>query len=139
MAHYAILNSQNKVINVIVGADEHTQDDDTIGSADRTAQWENEFAVLLGADSCKRTSYNTRGNEHINGGTPYRKNYASIGYSYDAEKDAFIPPKPFDSWTLNETTCLWESPVAYPDVVEDDDGNPIIYTWNETNQSWDNG
>lgn len=139
MAHYAILNSQNKVTNVIVGVDEFTQDDNTTGSIDRTTHWENVYANMMGADSCKRTSYHTIAGVHSDGGTPYRKNYASIGYSYDTEKDAFIPPKPFDSWTLNETTCLWESPVAYPDTTEDDDGNPIVYTWNETNQSWDNG
>ena len=60
----------------------------------------------------------------------FRKNYAGIGFTYDANKDAFIPPKPFNSWTLNETTCLWEAPVAYPT-----DGQR--YTWNETNQTWD--
>lgn len=59
-----------------------------------------------------------------------RKNYAGIGFSYDATRDAFIPPKPYPSWTLNETTCLWECPVAYPD-----DGN--MYEWNESDQQWD--
>jgi hypothetical protein len=77
-----------------------------------------------------QTSYNTHGGVHSLGGTPLRKNYAGIGFTYDANKDAFIPPKPFDSWTLNETTCLWEAPVAYPT-----DGQR--YTWNETNQTWD--
>ena len=71
-------------------------------------------------DVWKQTSYN--GN--------IRKNYAGIGFTYDADKDAFIPPKPYRSWTLNETTCLWEAPVAYPDDGEQ-------YTWNETNQTWD--
>jgi hypothetical protein len=77
-----------------------------------------------------QTSYNTHGGVHSLGGTPLRKNYAGIGFTYDANKDAFIPPKPFDSWTLNETTCLWEAPVAYPT-----DGQR--YNWNETNQTWD--
>ena len=77
-----------------------------------------------------QTSYNTYGGVHQLGGTPLRKNYAGIGYTYDRDKDAFIPPKPFNSWTLNETTCLWEAPVAYPT-----DGQR--YTWNETNQTWD--
>ena len=77
-----------------------------------------------------QTSYNTRGGEHILGGTPLRKNYAGIGYKYDSDRDAFIPPKPYDSWTLNETTCLWEAPVAYPDDGE-------RYKWNEENQTWD--
>ena len=77
-----------------------------------------------------QTSYNTRGGVHLLGGTPLRKNYAGVGFTYDVDKDAFIPPKPFNSWTLNEDTCLWEAPVAYPT-----DGQ--IYTWNETNQTWD--
>ena len=77
-----------------------------------------------------QTSYNTHGGVHSLGGTPLRKNYAGIGFTYDADKDAFIPPKPFNSWSLNETTCLWEAPVAKPT-----DGQ--IYDWNERNQSWD--
>lgn len=78
----------------------------------------------------KQTSYNTRGGVHLTGGTPFRKNYAGIGYKYDTSRDAFIPAKPFNSWTLNETTCLWEAPVQYPT-----DGQN--YIWNETNQTWD--
>ena len=77
-----------------------------------------------------QTSYNTRGGVHLLGGTPLRKNYAGVGFTYDVDKDAFIPPKPFNSWTLNEDTCLWEAPVAYPTDGQD-------YTWNETNQIWD--
>ena len=84
-----------------------------------------------------QTSYNTRGNRHYDpdtgledNGIPLRYNYAGIGFSYDADKDAFIPPKLFDSWTLNENTCLWEPPVAYPD-----DGQG--YVWNEDTTSWD--
>jgi len=77
-----------------------------------------------------QTSYNTRGGEHILGGTPLRKNFAGIGFKYDSSRDAFIPPRPYDSWTLNETTCLWEAPVAYPDDGEE-------YAWNEEAQSWD--
>ncbi len=68
--------------------------------------------------------------ENINGGTPFRKNYAGIGYTYDQTRDAFIPPKPYPSWVLNETTCLWEAPVAKPD-----DGQ--AYTWNEIEQQWE--
>jgi hypothetical protein len=77
-----------------------------------------------------QTSYNTKGGVHLLGGTPLRKNFASIGYTYDKEKDAFIPPKPFNSWTLNETTCLWEAPVTKPT-----DG--ARYEWNEETQTWD--
>ena len=94
-------------------------------------------------DIWKQTSYNTRGGEHILGGTPFRKNYAGIGWKYDQYRDAFIEPKPYTSWTLNETTCLWESPIAKPLTYNqghtDLDGNPILdkYNWNETNQTWD--
>jgi hypothetical protein len=77
-----------------------------------------------------QTSYNTHGGEHRLGGTPLRKNYAGIGYIYDKTRDAFYAPQPYPSWTLNEETCLWECPVAYPT-----DGN--IYDWNEETQAWD--
>ena len=75
-----------------------------------------------------QTSYRTHGGQHPEG-TPLRKNYAGIGYSYDAGRDAFIPPKPFASWTLNDTTCLWDAPVAMPT-----DGK--VYTWNEEAGNW---
>ena len=81
-------------------------------------------------DVWKQTSYNTQGGVHTIGGTPFRKNYANKGYTYDQERDAFIPPKPYPSWTLNESTCRWDSPVAYPI----DENN---YRWNETTQQWD--
>ena len=77
-----------------------------------------------------QTSYNTYGGEHLLGGTPLRKNYAGIGFTYDATRDAFIPPQEFDSWTLNESTCLWEPPTAHPN-----DGK--MYKWNETTKAWD--
>ena len=76
-----------------------------------------------------QTSYNTRGGVHTLGGTPLRKNYAGIGYTYDSERDAFIPPKPYVSWLLNENTCLWDAPVAMPDDGE-------LYHWNEATLSW---
>ena len=77
----------------------------------------------------KQTSYNTVGGVHLLGGTPFRKNHAGIGYTYDSQRDAFIPPKPFNSWILNESTCNWDAPVAYPT-----DGQR--YSWNEENQNW---
>ena len=76
-----------------------------------------------------QTSYNTFGGVHANGGTPLRKNYAGIGFTYDKERDAFIPPKPFPSWVLNEDTCLWGAPVPYPQ-----DGKQ--YKWDEPSLSW---
>jgi len=81
-------------------------------------------------DTWIQTSYNTYGGVHRLGGTPFRKNFAGVDYTYDQIRDAFIPPKPFNSWILNETTCLWESPVSKPD-----DGKK--YEWNETTQQWD--
>lgn len=118
MAHYALLNSQNIVTSVFVGRDE----DDGDGN------WETVYSTLYGK-TCKRTSYNTIAGVHINGGTPFRKNYAGVGYKYDTTRDAFIPPQPFNSWILNDSTCSWEAPLAYPD-----DGN--IYSWDEANQQW---
>ncbi len=119
MAHYAFLNMQNIVTEVIVGKDE----------TDGPTNWEIHYGNIR-EQVCKRTSYNTRGGAHINNGTPFRKNYAGIGYTYDYARDAFIPPKPYDSWTLNETSCLWEAPVAYPTDGE-------RYEWNEEQQQWD--
>jgi len=119
MAHYAFLNMQNIVTEVIVGKDE----------TDGPTNWEMHYGNIR-EQVCKRTSYNTRGGVHSESGVPFRKNYAGIGYTYDATRDAFIPPKPFNSWTLNETSCLWEAPVAYPE-----DGK--MYTWNEDLGTWD--
>ena len=119
MAHYAFLNMQNIVTEVIVGKDE----------TDGNTNWEIHYGNIR-EQVCKRTSYNTKGGQHLNGGTPFRKNYAGIGYTYDYAKDAFIPPKPFASWTLDANTCLWNAPVPYPS-----DGN--IYEWNEEDQQWD--
>lgn len=119
MAHYAFLDENNIVTEVIVGKNENEEGVD----------WEQHYGNFRG-QTCKRTSYNTYGGVHNNGGTPFRKNYAGIGYSYDQTKNAFIPPKPFNSWILNESTCLWEAPVVYPD-----DGGQ--YKWNESTTSWD--
>lgn len=77
-----------------------------------------------------QTSYNTSGGVHSQGGTPLRKNFAGIGYTYDAGRDAFIPPKPFASWVLNETTCLWDAPTPMP-VVEGK-----MHRWDEPTTSW---
>ena len=79
-----------------------------------------------------QTSYNTHAGVHINGGTPLRKNYAGIGYAYDATRDAFIPPSPYPSWLLDETTCLWNAPTPMPTDASDDQR----YMWDETTISW---
>ena len=94
---------------------------------DNTIYWEGYYGK---GGLCKRTSYNTIGGVHQNGGTPFRKNYAGIGYTYDPVRDAFYAPQPFESWTLNEDSCLWEAPVVYPD-----DGNS--YIWNEEIINWE--
>ena len=111
MAHFAKVN-QGKVIEVIVAEPEffNTFVDSSPG------EW-------------IQTSYNTRGGVHTLGGTPLRKNFAGIGYTYDAQRDAFISPKPYDSWVLNETTCDWDAPTPMP---TDDK----LYKWNESTTSW---
>ena len=85
---------------------------------------------LTGWAIWKQTSYNTHGGVHSSGGTPLRKNHAGIGYTYDEDRNAFIPPKPFNSWILNEDTCLWNAPVSMPI-------NDNRYTWNESTLTWD--
>ncbi len=132
MAHYAFINENNIVTEVIVGKDE----DDNTDLPEGFADWEAWYADFRG-QTCKRTSYNTVGGVHQNGGTPFRKNYAGIGYEYDQTRDAFIPPKPFNSWILNETTCLWEAPVAYPELTQEQMDNYNYYAWNEETKQWD--
>lgn len=130
MAHYAFLDENSIVTEVIVGIDEteliEGQDPET---------WYSNFR----GQTCKRTSYNTAAGEHRFGGTPYRKNYAGIGYSYDETRDAFIPPKPYNSWILNETTCIWESPIPYPDTlfIPEHYQQYNSYSWNETLLDWE--
>ena len=119
MAHYAFLDSNNLVTEVIVGKNEGEDGMDW-------EQWYGEFR----GQTCKRTSYNTYGGVHNNGGTPYRKNYAGIGYTYDAGRDAFIAPKPFASWVLDEAKCIWNAPTPMP-VVEGK-----RFTWDEPTTSW---
>jgi hypothetical protein len=116
MAHYAELNHENIVIQVIPGWDE------TVKSGME------QVYLLETGNVWKRTSYNTSGGQHPEG-KPFRKNYAGIGYKYDAQRDAFIPPQPFPSWILNEDTCLWDAPVQMPT-----DGQ--IYSWDEASLSW---
>jgi len=106
MAHYAFLDENNIVTEVITGIDET----ELIEGLDPET-WYGNFRGQV----CKRTSRHTFGGVHSNGGTPFRKNYAAIGTTYDSVRDAFIPPKLFPSWVLNEDTCLWEIPIPKPD------------------------
>jgi hypothetical protein len=108
MAHYAFLDENNIVTEVITGKDE----------TDLTHDWEQFYGEFRG-QVCKRTSYNNR----------IRKNYAGIGYTYDSGRDAFIPPQPYPSWTLTEETCQWIAPVAIP---TDDK----FYKWDEATLTW---
>ena len=128
MAHYALLDENNLVTEVITGINETELID---GLNPET--WYGNFR----GQTCKRTSYNSFAGKRRNQETGnltdepgFRKNYAGVGYTYDTEKDAFIPPKDYPSWTLNETTCLWEAPVPYPE-------GEISYTWNEETLSWE--
>lgn len=116
MAHYAFLNENNIVTEVIVGKDEGNFD------------WEQQYGSFRG-QACKRTSYHTYGGVHELGKIPFRKNFAGIGFTYDPVRDAFIPPKHYQSWVLNEDTCLWEPPIPMPI-----DGNH--YAWDESTISW---
>ena len=122
MAHFAKLGIGNKVLKIeVVSNDVATTEQAGVDFINN----------LYGTnDIWKQTSYNTKGGVHKSNGTPFRKNYAGIGYKYDTSRDAFIPPKPYNSWILNEETCWWEAPVAHPD-----DGQR--YNWNETTKQWD--
>lgn len=108
MAHFAEVDAQNQVLRVIVA--------------------EQDFINTL-SGRWIQTSYNTHGGVHDGNGVPLRKNYAGIGYTYDESRDAFIPPKPYPSWTLDEASCLWISPIPYPT-----DGK--AYLWDEAGQAW---
>lgn len=112
MAHYAFLDDNNVVTEVIVGRDEWEV-------VDGISDWEAHYAEVRG-QRCVRTSYN--GN--------IRKNYAGIGFTYDEDRDAFIPPKPFNSWLLDEDTCNWVAPIPYPT-------GDLIYAWNEEIGDWE--
>jgi len=123
MANFAKLDSDSKVVRV------ETVSNDIATTEQAGANFLN--ALYGTSDTWKQTSYNTVGNVHALGGTPFRKNFAGNGDTYDSDKNAFIEPQPFASWTLDETTCLWEAPISYPD-----DG--FFYTWDETTYQEDN-
>ena len=112
MSHFAQIDENNIVTQVIV-IEQDVVDTGLFGDPNSWIQ----------------TSYNTSGGIHLLGGTPLRKNYAGIGYTYDSTRDAFISPKPFNSWVLNEDSCLWEAPTPMPN-----DGK--IYNWDEETTSW---
>ena len=127
MASFAKIGLNNKVIEVLSVHNDVLKDADGIEQENIGIDF---LTKLTGYPVWKQTSYNTYGGVHNSGGTPLRKNHAGIGYTYDEDRDAFIPKKPFNSWILNETTCQWEAPVA---MLEDDNK----YTWNESTLTWD--
>ena len=127
MASFAKIGLNGKVIEVLSVVNEVLHDSNGIEREDIGIDF---LTKLHGWAIWKQTSYNTHGGVHDNGGTPLRKNHAGIGYTYDEDRDAFIPKKPFNSWILNEDTCLWNAPVARP---QDDN----IYSWNESTLTWD--
>ena len=122
MAHFAKIGSENIVEQVVSVSNEVAT----------TEQAGVEFLQNLYNDTAtwKQTSYNTYGGVHSLDGTPFRKNFAGVGYTYDETKNAFIAPKPYASWVLDDDTCLWEAPVVYPDDDKE-------YEWNEDTTSWD--
>ena len=116
MAHYAYLDENNIVVDVITGKDE----------GEDGVDWEVWYGNFRGL-TCKRTSYNTYEGVHLKGGTPFRKNFAAIGDTYDETRDAFIPRKEYASWTLDESTCIWKAPVDYPSAP----GGVVLHIWDE--------
>jgi hypothetical protein len=121
MAHYAFINDNNLVTEVIVGRDENDL-------VDGVTSWEDYYGAFRG-QRCLRTSYNTNAGQHVAGATAFRGNYAGIGFTYDEALDAFIPPKPYESWELDEATYSWVAPIPMPE-----DGG--TYTWDESEGDW---
>lgn len=123
MAHYAFINGENIVVEVIPGRDE----DEIV---DGISDWQEYYSSKRVGLVCLRTSYNTWANEHASGGVPFRGNFAGKGFTYDETLDAFIPPQPYPSWTLDKSTFQWVAPSEQP--------SGGIFEWDETNQEWVN-
>jgi len=134
MASFAKIGINGKVIEVQSVVNEVLHDSNGVEQESIGIDF---LTKLTGWSIWKQTSYNTLKGEHSLGGTPFRKNHASIGYTYDEDRDAFIPPKPYNSWLLNETTCIWETPIAEPTLTQEEIINNNSYSWNEDNQTWD--
>jgi hypothetical protein len=127
MASFAKIGLNGKVIEVLSVVNEVLHD---ANGVEQEVIGIDFLTKLTGWAIWKQTSYNTKGGVHLFGGTPFRKNHAGKGFTYDEDRDAFIPPKSYPSWILNENTCLWEAPVAMPI-------NDNKYSWNEQTLSWD--
>ena len=131
MASFAKIGLNGKVIEVLSVVNEVLHDSNGIEQEVIGIDF---LTKLTGYPVWKQTSYNTHGGVHSSDGTPLRKNHAGIGYTYDETRDAFIPPKPFNSWILNEDTCIWNAPVAMPTTVLEDNQ---YYSWNESIVNWE--
>ena len=116
MAHFAKIDDSGLVTRVLVTSNAKPNEG-------------HDWLIARFGGTWVQTSYNTRGGQHVEGGTPLRKNFAGIGHRYDQDRDAFIPPKLYESWVLNEETCLWESPIPYPEDGKD-------YFWDEDSLTW---
>jgi len=139
MASFAKIGLNSKVIEILSVHNNELKDANGVEQENIGIDF---LTKLTGWSIWKQTSYNTIGNVHKLSGTPFRKNYAAIGDTYDEDRDAFISPKPYNSWVLNEDTCLWEAPVEKPETftqgLTDNNGNPRPdgYIWNEEAQQW---
>ena len=141
MASFAKIGLNNKVIEVLSVNNNELLDSNGVEQEVNGIDF---LTKLTGWSIWVQTSYNTHSGVHDNGGTPFRKNHASIGYTYDEDRDAFIAPKPYASWILNETTCIWESPIGNIPTLNSEQQNQNTaethswrYVWNEENQTWD--
>ena len=137
MAHYAFINTDSEVVEVITGKDE----DDLDTLPEGFDSWEEYYETQREGLTCKRTSYNTQSNEHLDGGTPFRANYAGIGFIYDDTNDVFYPPAPYSSWVISEdTNWIWVAPVEYPSDANDEMDPSLphkAYEWNEDSENWE--
>ena len=134
MASFAKIGLNNKVIEVLSVHNNELKDSNGVEQEVNGIDF---LTKLTGWAVWKQTSYNTSGGVHSSGGTPLRKNHAGIGYTYDEDRNAFIQPKPYNSWVLNETTCLWEAPVVKPELTQEQIDNESYYSWNEETTTWD--
>jgi len=130
MASFAKIGLNGKVIEVQSVVNEVIHDSNGVEQESIGIDF---LTKLTGYPIWKQTSYNTHGGVHNNNGTPFRKNHAGIGYTYDEDRDAFIPKKPYNSWILNENTCQWEAPIPLPSDASIDKK----YQWNEQIQNWE--
>ena len=131
MASFAKIGLNNKVIEVLSVNNNELKDSNGVEQEVNGVDF---LTKLTGWAVWKQTSYNTHGGVHSSGGTPLRKNHAGIGYTYDENRDAFIPPKPYTSWVLNESTCLWQAPVTMPATELEENQ---YYFWNESIVNWE--